>query len=108
MNKEEFIEFINKKEFILVGSLDNSPLYLDFKDNPYHDSDLIICDIPLEVVLQFLNQQQNQYFTQHIRLSRLVKEYLIAYKEYKEEEKQIWKTVEEVENFVENMTKNEE
>ncbi|MGN1327612.1 MAG: hypothetical protein ACI4VQ_06040 [Clostridia bacterium] len=85
------------------------PLYLEFKEDIHQSyEDLIVCEIPLDIAYAFLERQDGSYFDDHIHVPPDVAKYLEDLREEKETEKRMWKSVHEVEEVMNEMTKNKE
>lgn len=96
---------MEKEKIVLINpQLEKEPLYLDFKNN-IHSSylDLIVCEIPLDIAYIFLEQQDDIYFEEHIKVNGEVKKYLLNLKKDIEKEEKMWDCIERTEDVFRRM-----
>ena len=79
------------------------PLLIEFKDNVFvGNEDQIVCDITLNQAYKMMEHSYGTYFEDNIYIPEDVKIYLNNL----EEDKKIWKQVEETEKTIQKLIKN--
>lgn len=103
-----------KKEKLVLYDMQNErePLYIEFRKNVLiNNEDQIVCEITIDQALAMLAHIYGSYFDEHIYIPTDVEKYLLDYdknRKEKEEEKMIWKQVNETEKAVQEIIQERE